>query len=216
MELLVVVPHPDDEVFGAGGVLYEAAQRGWRTGLITLTRGDRGKDLGLCTREELPRVREEELRRAAGILRIDHLEVYGYPDQGLGEHPEVAELLAERFDELKPERIVTFPPNGLNRHPDHVATHRWTAEALERYGAPVRLYYYAPPRPYPGLREGWRPPTHFVPLERATLAVKMRAMAQHRTQALSVLKMMDSAAERLMEEAFHLVGYRGAARTGLD
>jgi len=31
-----------------------------------------------------------------------------------------------------------------------------------------------------------------------------------------VLKMLDSAAERLMEETFHLVGYRGAARTGLD
>ncbi|HGY08516.1 MAG TPA: PIG-L family deacetylase, partial [Oceanithermus profundus] len=52
--------------------------------------------------------------------------------------------------------------------------------------------------------------------ERATLAVKMRAMAQHRTQALSVLKMMDSAAERLMEETFHLVGHRGPARIGLD
>ena len=215
MELLLVVPHPDDEVFGAGGAIYQTARDGWRTGLITLTRGDRGKDLGLCSREELPRVREEELRRSAEILGVDHLEVHGYPDQGVAEHPEIVDLLVERFNALKPERIVTFPPNGLNRHPDHVATHRWVAEAVSRYD-PVKLYYYAPPRPYPGLREGWRPPTHRVTLDRETLAVKLKAMAQYRTQALSVLKIMNAMAPRLLEETFHLVGYEGEVREGLD
>ncbi len=215
MELLLVVPHPDDEVFGAGGVLYQATRRGWSTGLITLTRGDRGKDLGLCSREELPRVREEELRRSAAILGVGHLEVHGYPDQGVGDHPEIVDLLVKRFGALAPERIVTFPPNGLNRHPDHVATHRWVVEALARY-RPVKLYYYAPPRPYPGFREGWKPPTHRVALDHGALAVKLKAMAQYRTQALSVLKIMNAAAPRLLEETFHLVGYEGEEREGLD
>ncbi|RIH77918.1 hypothetical protein Mterra_03715 [Calidithermus terrae] len=34
-------------------------------------------------------------------------------------------------------------------------------------------------------------------------------MAQHRTQALSVLGFMDRSAERLARETFHLAGYRG-------
>lgn len=215
MELLLVVPHPDDEVFGAGGLLYKAARKGWGTGLITLTRGDQGKDLGLCSREELPAVREEELRRSAEILQVGHLEVHGYPDRGVAEHPEIVDLLLERFEALAPERVLTFPPNGLNRHPDHVATHRWVAEAIAHY-RPTKLYYYAPPQPFPGFREGWLPPTHRVPLEREVVALKLKAMAQYRTQALSVLKIMNSAAARLLEETFHLVGYTGEEREGLD
>jgi len=215
VELLLVVPHPDDEVFGAGGVLSSAARKGWTTGVITLTRGDKGKDLGLCSREELPRVREQELRRSAEILRVGHLEVHGYPDKGVADHPEIAELLADRFNELQPERIITFPPNGLNRHPDHVASHRWTVAAFQHYGEGL-LYYYAPTRPYPGFSEGWLAPTHRVELDREALSAKIRAMAQYRTQALSVLKIMDLAAARLMEETFHLVGYTGSLRAGLD
>ena len=160
-------------------------------------------------------MREEELCRSAAILRVGRLEVYGFPDQGVAEHPEIAGLLAERFEALAPERVVTFPPNGLNRHPDHVATHRWVAETLVRYG-PVKLYYYAPPWPYPGFREGWKPPTHRVALGHEVLAVKLRAMAQYRTQALSVLKIMSASAPRLLEETIHLVGYVGEGKEGLD
>ncbi|MCX7739672.1 MAG: PIG-L family deacetylase, partial [Meiothermus sp.] len=43
MDLLVVVPHPDDEVFGAGGTLIQYAEWGRETGLITLTRGEAGR-----------------------------------------------------------------------------------------------------------------------------------------------------------------------------
>lgn len=215
MDLLIVVPHPDDEVFGAGGVLYEYAQQGRQTGLITLTRGDMGKDLGLATRETLPEVREAELRKAAEVLCIGHLEIYRYPDKGVERHPEIVDLLVQRFAELKPKAIITFPPNGVNQHPDHVATHRWVRAALERYGQPVRLFYYSPENPMPEHREGWLAPNTFRPVQPVAFGYKIKAMAQHKTQALSVLSFMERFPDRLQHETFHLEGYQGPRLTDL-
>ncbi|HET7042023.1 MAG TPA: PIG-L family deacetylase, partial [Gemmatimonadales bacterium] len=38
--ILVLVPHPDDEVLGAGGVLREAVRRGLPVRVVFLTNGD--------------------------------------------------------------------------------------------------------------------------------------------------------------------------------
>ncbi len=209
MDLLLILPHPDDEVFGAGGTLIEYAERGLKTGLITLTRGDRGRTLGLCAQEELPQVREAELRRSAERLGIRHLEVHGYPDRGVAEHPEIVDLVVDRLRALKPRAVLTFPPNGINGHPDHVATSRWVTQAVQQSGLEPRLYYYAPPEPYPGHEAGHLPPTHTRRLPPEVLVRKLNAMAQHKTQALSVLNFMDRFPHRLALETFHLVGYAG-------
>ncbi|WP_018467845.1 PIG-L deacetylase family protein [Calidithermus timidus] len=234
MDLLVVVPHPDDEVFGAGGTLIEYAERGLETGLITLTRGEAGRTLGLCDPQDLGALRAEELRRAVEVLKIGHFELYDFPNarpaaavegeargagfeanRGVADHPEIVDLLVQRFENLRPRAIITFPPNGINGHVDHVATSRWVGAAAAQYGKPLKLFYYAPPTPYPGHEEGYLPPTHqrIIPLH--VLAQKLRAMAQHRTQALSVLGFMERSAERLAKETFHLVGYQGELQSEL-
>jgi LmbE family N-acetylglucosaminyl deacetylase len=46
-----------------------------RTALVTATLGGRGTTGGLCSAEELPRVREQELRDAARVLQFDALEI---------------------------------------------------------------------------------------------------------------------------------------------
>ncbi|MCS7193659.1 MAG: PIG-L family deacetylase [Meiothermus sp.] len=228
MDLLVVVPHPDDEVFGAGGTLIQYAEWGLETGLITLTRGEAGRTLGLCAPEELGEVRAQELRRAAEVLRLGHLELYGFPNgqpngarageargvgfassEGVADHPEIVDLLLWRFEVLRPRAVITFGPNGSNRHPDHVATHRFVREAVRRSGQRIRLFYYAPLNPLPEYQEGWLPPTHVRHLPLDVLLRKLKAMAQHRTQALSVLNFMDRFPQRLAVESFHLEGHEG-------
>ncbi len=219
MELLVIVPHPDDEVFGAGGTLLELADQGCSTGLITLTRGDKGRDLGLCERDKLPGLREEELRAAAEALGIGQLELHTFPDQGaaerkdgegIGGHPEIIELLVERLQALRPKAVLTFPPNGINGHPDHVATSRFVSEALRRTGA-SDLYYYAVAEN----TKGYLLPTHVLELSRKTLMRKFSAMARYKSQALSVLAFMERVPERLFIESFHKVGHEGEQIKGL-
>ncbi|KGQ21924.1 LmbE-like protein [Thermus filiformis] len=215
LDLLVVVPHPDDEVFGAGGLLVLAKRDGLRTGVLTLTRGEAGRTLGLCTKEELPQRRVEELRRSAEILGVDRLEVLSFPNglpqdrddlprgpfsgRSLLDHPEAEEAIRERVLAWRPRYLVTFPPDGINGHPDHVACSRYATRAASGL---ARLFYYAPP-------QGGLPITHRLRLPEEALARKLRAIAQYKTQALSVLAFMERAPERLWTETFHEVGKEG-------
>lgn len=234
MDLLVIVPHPDDEVFGAGGTLIEYAQRGLETGLITLTRGEAGRTLGLCPPESLGEFRAQELHRAAEILRIGYFELMDFPNarpsstvegeargvgfalhRGVADHPELVDLLMWRLQLLRPRAIITFAPNGGNRHPDHVATHQFVTRAVKNSGQRIDVFYYAPPKPLPEFAEGWLPPTHIRRLPMEVFTQKLRAMAQHRTQALSVLQFMDRFADRLALESFHLAGYQGPVQDEL-
>lgn len=215
VDLLVVVPHPDDESFGAGGALLLAKEAGLRTGILTLTRGEAGRTLGLCAPERLGEVRSEELRRAAEVLGVDHLEILPFPNalpqeaegtlrgpatgRGLPDHPEAEGAIRERLLSLQPRFVLTFPPDGINGHPDHVAASRYAAKAAE--GLAQVVYFVRPEGPWPV--------THRLRLPEWALAKKLRALAQHKTQALSVLDFLERHPERLWTETFYLPGAEG-------
>ena len=234
-DAMLIVPHPDDEVFGLGGTLLRSAGQGRRTALMTLTRGRGGRSLGLCLPVALGELREAELRASAADLRIDDLVIRDHHDfvpdddrgvaanEGLKALPaaELADEIAAEIDRLRPRALVTFGPNGSNGHPDHVTTHHRTHEALSRTEhRPDRIYHYASPEPYDGpdrpgflpnarLRESHRTPSHRVVLTQEELAGKLRAMARHKSQALSVLGFMERLTGRLFMETFRQVTAEG-------
>ena len=72
--ILFVFAHPDDESHWGSGVAARCHDEGARTALVTATRGGLGATGGLCSKEELPQVREQELKEAARILNFDALE----------------------------------------------------------------------------------------------------------------------------------------------
>lgn len=228
IDLLLIVPHPDDEVFGCGGLFAKMAAHGKRVATLTLTRGGAGRSLGLCSQEDLPKVRESELRGSLEALGVQDVHIWDYPDfvpdqdrgmdhrDGLQAIPEseIVPKIAALIDELKPEALLTFAPNGSNGHPDHIATHEFSLSALEEASHDVqRLYYYASDKPYDAeAREGFMSPeqirvlhlypTHYIDAS-DYLEAKLRAMGKHKTQALSVLGFMERLPRRLMVETFH-------------
>lgn len=227
-DLLLIVPHPDDEVFGAGALLARIAASGGRAAILTLTRGAAGRTLGLCSRAELPEVRERELRASLEQLGVedatilDHQDYVPDDDRGVPPHPGLAalpreELLGEMLaviERTRPRVVLTFPPNGSNGHPDHVVTSELATEAFRRAAhRPEALYYYASDAPFVGpQRPGFLPeermheralrPTHYLEADEH-LALKLKAMACHETQALSVMGFMRRMPERLLVESFH-------------
>lgn len=228
VDLLLIVPHPDDEVFGAGGIFSKMAMHGKTVATLTLTRGGAGRSLGLCKQEDLPDMREKELRASLETLKVPHVYIWDYPDflpdttrgmehrDGLLEvdFDEVVTRICTLIEELKPRALLTFPPNGGNGHPDHVVTHKMAMAALEKSSHKLEaLYYYAAAQPYNAMtRDGFLslediaaqhlPATHYLDV-RDYMDIKLSAMAKHKTQALSVLMFMEHFSKRLMTESFH-------------
>lgn len=132
LDYLVVVAHPDDEVLYAGGLLAKAVQQGFLCGVLVLTDGRSGRTLGLVHQDELAKEREKESRASAKILGIHKyciLQFQDYDDQlnnyeGLKGIPEylLKQEVQKYINLWSPKVLLTFPPNGINGHPDHVVT----------------------------------------------------------------------------------------------
>jgi LmbE family N-acetylglucosaminyl deacetylase len=124
--------HPDDETFIAGGTIAKYAAAGIEIGVVCATRGQRGKTGDVCSRENLASVREAELRDAARILGIRRLEILDYEDRDLASAPadEIRRAMVAALRRQRPRIAISFDPNGMNLHTDHIAISRFAADAV--------------------------------------------------------------------------------------
>ena len=96
--IVVIAPHPDDEVIGCAGIMQQALARGARVNVVAITSGDgfpaaaagvAHKAVDQVGAEDfiaLSRLRQTESRTALEILggKADDLILLGYPDGDLG------------------------------------------------------------------------------------------------------------------------------------
>lgn len=148
--VLAVFAHPDDETFRPGGTLAILVRRGVRVHVLTATRGQAGScgKPPLCTPAELPALRERELRCACAALGIEPPILLDYEDGRLAEaDPEtmVADILAVMAD-FHPQVMLTFGPDGISGHPDHIAMGKYAVEAYRRSAEVNALYTLAVPQ----------------------------------------------------------------------
>jgi LmbE family N-acetylglucosaminyl deacetylase/GT2 family glycosyltransferase len=129
--VLVLAPHPDDEVLGCGGMLAFHAARGDEVRLVFLTGGGSP--------------REEEAARAARSLGLDAPRVHGFADGELAAEEELASCIAREIAEFDPELV--YAPSPLEHHPDHRATLRALVDAAA--SADFRCLLYGVNQPAP-------------------------------------------------------------------
>lgn len=160
LKLLAVLAHPDDESLGLGGVLAKYAAEGVRVSLVTATRGEGGRfhehrdGPEHPGRERLGAIREAELRAAAEVLGIADVSILGYPDGRLDEADprEILGKLVEHVRRVRPDVVITFPPDGAYGHPDHIAICQFATAAVVASADPgfgdgsahaaSKLYYF--------------------------------------------------------------------------
>jgi LmbE family N-acetylglucosaminyl deacetylase len=214
-DLLLLLAHPDDESFMCAGVPARLAAEGRRAGLVCATRGQQGAvgDPPLATRETVAAVREAELRAACAILDLDVVAVLDYEDRRLAEADphEIRAALVGHVRRERPRVVVTFDPNGVNGHPDHVAISRFALDAVtaaaDARWAPelgpahrVRRVVWSPPvNPWDEWRPGRLPAlggVDYVVDVSGQAARKEAALAAHRTQQRSIRREWYEAAER--------------------
>ena len=147
-----VFAHPDDETTGAGGTFAHYAGQGVEVHVVVATRGEEGS-LGTggyaVTREELPAVREAELRAVLELYGAHPPVFLGYRDGQVKNVAleEIANKIWSVMDSVRPDVVITWGPTGISRHDDHIAVHRAAVEAFGRYrrsvGGASRLFYVA-------------------------------------------------------------------------
>jgi LmbE family N-acetylglucosaminyl deacetylase/glycosyltransferase involved in cell wall biosynthesis len=129
-KLLILAPHPDDEVIGCGGLLalHAADKRSVR--VVIATNGAAGRS-GEESKGDLVAIREEESRAGLAILGVEDVRFLGLPDRALSDHiDQLVDLLEREIHDFHPDLIAV--PSPVEIHPDHVALAAALCATLQR------------------------------------------------------------------------------------
>ena len=171
LRLMCVHAHPDDESSKGAATMARYVREGIEVLVVTCTGGERGDVLNPKmdrpeVRENLPRVRSEEMARAREILGVKQ-HWLGFTDSGLPDGwlpdsgiplPEdafyrvptekAAAPLVEIMRSFRPHVVTTYDEEGGYPHPDHVKTHEISVAAFHAAGDP---------QAHPDRGEPWQP-----------------------------------------------------------
>jgi LmbE family N-acetylglucosaminyl deacetylase len=133
--LLIVAPHPDDEVLGAGGLMHTWASGRSEVRVLSVTDGE----AAYPDWDGLGAVRRGELDEALGVLSpapvsVTHL---GLPD---GRIKHYASRLRRELVSLCDADTTLIAPYELDGHPDHEAVGRVCVELAHAWGMPLARY----------------------------------------------------------------------------
>jgi LmbE family N-acetylglucosaminyl deacetylase len=134
--LLVLAPHPDDEVLGCGGLVIAHRERGLPVTVVVMTDGSLGES-GKAGDEGYRQTRREESRRAVEALGGADLRFLEAQDGRLAASAGAADQVRAILASVKPATVVF--PSPFEVHPDHRATALHAARALESGTRPRRV-----------------------------------------------------------------------------
>jgi len=184
MSVVVVAPHPDDEVLGCGGVMARYAAAGEKVHVVIVSCGA----ADLYSDESIGQLRDE-LRSAHEVLGVSDVKYLDFPAPRLDTVPQqkLADALRDAFQ--KAAATTLYLPHRADLHTDHRATFLASLVAAR----PVRGSTVKKILCYETLSETeWAAPfgdeaftpTHFVDVS-DTLQKKLEAMACYHTQLQS-------------------------------
>lgn len=142
--LLGVWAHPDDETYLSAGLMAAAVDRGQRVVCVNATRGEHGTpDPERWPPDRLARTRDHEIAAAMAVLGVDDHRCFGLEDGTLAELDPArgARRIVTLIDEVRPDTIVTFGPDGMTGHADHRTICAWATAAWRAVGPTPRLLY---------------------------------------------------------------------------
>jgi LmbE family N-acetylglucosaminyl deacetylase len=147
--ILGVWAHPDDEAYLSAGLMATAIAAGRRVVCVTATQGEAGFPADdPRSVEQRKSLRQQELAASLGILGVTEHRWLGPTRTGYGDgqcaavpDAEAAAAIAAIIEQVRPDTVLTFGPDGGTGHPDHIAASRWTTIAVESAARGSRLLY---------------------------------------------------------------------------
>jgi LmbE family N-acetylglucosaminyl deacetylase len=124
--ILVVAPHPDDEVMGCVGTMLLHVRSRDRVCVAIATDGRRSRVIP--EPEKMAVQRRREATAAARIMMVDRLEWIGFPE-GEWTAEALKDKLRELINEIKPD--IIYAPSRVDFHPEHLKVAHALALALD-------------------------------------------------------------------------------------
>jgi LmbE family N-acetylglucosaminyl deacetylase len=134
--VLVVMAHPDDPEYGAGGTLARwTGEEGCEVIYLIVTDGSKGSSERDMDPERLVTLRQAEQRAAADLLGVRQVEFLGFPDGEVAPDLVLRHAIAREIRRWRPDVVVTHDPATLYwesyiNHPDHRAVGQATLDAV--------------------------------------------------------------------------------------
>lgn len=222
MKVLFVFAHPDDECINAGGAIAKLSKDN-EVVLLCATRGEAGEagTPPICTKDELPKVRENELLNSANVLGISKVIFLDFIDALLKDsEKKLTEKVLQVFKEENPDIVVTFnDQGGWSKHPDHVAISKSVTDSFlqlaKQSQKKLKLYHTATPQVQLGqikpivfsFGEVMATPQYFITTTvnvSEFIDIKLKAFSMHKTQNADYEKLKD-VIKNGKEEYFSLV-----------
>ena len=214
--VLVVMAHPDDCDFGAGGTIAQWTSQGIEVSYCIITNGDQGGEESGIPVEEMAKVRQQEQRDAGKALGVTQITYLNYRDGWLMPSIELRKEIVKAIRIAKPDRMVVQSPERnweriYSSHPDHLAAGETAIQAVY---PDARNPFAFPELKAAGLepwqvREVWitgsPTPNHFVDITE-TFSKKMAALHAHVSQ---------TAHNKELENMVRSWGERNAEANGL-
>jgi LmbE family N-acetylglucosaminyl deacetylase len=214
--ILVVMAHPDDCDFGAGGTIAQWSAKGISVSYCIITNGDQGGEESDVPLEEMAKVRQREQRDAGKALGVTDITYLNHRDGWLIPTIELRKEIVREIRKSKPDRmVIQSPERNYERifasHPDHLAAGEVAIQAVY----PDARNPYA----FTDLKdagfEPWRvkevwitsspTPNHFIDITE-TFAKKIAALKAHVSQ---------TAHNQELEQMVRSWGERNAEANGL-
>ncbi len=148
--ILGVWAHPDDETYLAAGLMARAVRNGSRVVCVTATRGEGGSmDEEVWPPETMGEVRTAEMERSLEILGVtehhwlDCLDV----DMDTPLDPAGYGKVLALVQEVEPDTVLTFGPDGMTGHEGHRSVCAWATRAFHEAAKPGARLHYATTTP---------------------------------------------------------------------
>jgi len=131
--ILVLAPHPDDEVLGMGATIKKLSKKN-SVNLCVITEGATAQ----YSDKKMIEVRKESCKKSGKILGISNVEFLDFPDMKLDTIPilEINKSIEKIIKKYKPKVVYTITDTDLNK--DHQIVHESTLIATRPHSSGVK------------------------------------------------------------------------------
>lgn len=136
--VLVLAPHPDDEIFGCGGAIMRHVEQGVLVNVVIVTDGDH--NVSEENRPSYVQQRRDESMAAAKVLEYGMPIFWGYRDREVSYGEKLIRQILRAIENMVAD--IVYAPSVFEMHPDHRALGMAAMEAVRRHGDGVRLALY--------------------------------------------------------------------------